>query len=83
MMNDRESETGERAFRRFLTEDAAEVARRTLRSKFGRLSNARILRVLRDAAIDEPSIAHVSDEELLTLWFDAFASARERLRDPR
>ncbi len=81
-MNDPESDENEREFRRFLAEDAAEVARRTLRSKFGRLSNARIIRVLRNAAIDKPAIARVSDEELLGRWFDAFATARERLRKP-
>ncbi len=60
--------------------DAVEVAKRTLRSKFGRLSNARILRVLHEAAANDRSMGQASDEQLLSLWFDAFAVAREELR---
>ncbi len=60
--------------------DAAEVAKRTLRSKFGRLSNARILRVLHQAAANDRTMQQASDEELLSIWFDAFAVAREELR---
>ena len=60
--------------------DAREVAKRTLRSKFGRLSNARILRILHQAAANDRTLERASDEQLLSLWFDAFAAAREELR---
>ena len=66
-------------FMEFVRADALEVAKRTLRSKFGRLSNARILRVLHQAAADDRTIEKASDEYLLSLWFDAFATAREEL----
>ena len=60
--------------------DAREVAKRTLRSKFGRLSNARILRILHQAAENDSTMQSASDEQLLSLWFEAFAVAREELR---
>jgi hypothetical protein len=61
--------------------DAREVAKRTLRSKFGRLSNARILTILRRAAAGNRAMEEASDEDLLALWFEAFAAAREELRN--
>lgn len=62
--------------------DAREVAKRTLRSKFGRLSNARILRILHQAVANDSTMQSASDEQLLALWFEAFAVAREDLRQP-
>lgn len=60
--------------------DALEVAKRTLRSKFGRLSNARILRISRQAVANDSTMEPATDEQLLSLWFEAFAAAREELR---
>jgi hypothetical protein len=57
-----------------LRADTEKAARRTLRHKFGRLSNRRILSVLRSAAD-----AHVY-EELLDRWFAEYEAALRRLR---
>jgi hypothetical protein len=59
--------------------DAEKVARRTLRHKFGRLSNRRILATLR-AADDAVEYANVSDDELLDRWFAEYEAALRRLR---
>ena len=67
-------------FMEVIQADAREVAKRTLRSKFGRLSNARILRIMHQAAANDRAVKRASDEELLALWFDAFEAAREELR---
>jgi hypothetical protein len=71
---------GSDGFDRVLHEDAREVARRTLRYKFGRLSNRRILGVLRPAAADDPRMRNASDAELLDLWFGAYADSLRTLR---
>ena len=68
-------------FDHVLREDAREVARRTLRYKFGRLSNRRILGVLRPAAADDPRMRDASDAELLDLWFGAYADSLRTLRN--
>jgi hypothetical protein len=67
-------------FERVLHEDAEEVARRTLRYKFGRLSNRRILGVLRPAADGDPRLRQATDAELLDLWFGAYADSLRALR---
>ncbi|HTW86101.1 MAG TPA: hypothetical protein VMD91_18665 [Candidatus Sulfotelmatobacter sp.] len=67
-------------FDQVLREDAREVARRTLRYKFGRLSNRRILGVLRTAAAGDPRMRQASDAELLDLWFGAYADSLRTLR---
>jgi hypothetical protein len=59
--------------------DAEKVARRTLRHKFGRLSNRRILATLR-AADDAERYANASDAELLDRWFTEYEAALRRLR---
>ena len=62
-----------------LRADAQEVARRTLRHKFGRLSNRRILATLRGALPDDLQ-TELADGELLDRWFAEYANAVDRLR---
>jgi hypothetical protein len=62
-----------------LRADAQEVARRTLRHKFGRLSNRRILATLK-AALPTDIQAELADGELLDRWFAEYATAVDRLR---
>jgi hypothetical protein len=62
-----------------LRADAHEVARRTLRHKFGRLSNRRILATLK-AALPTDLHTELVDGELLDRWFAEYASAVDRLR---
>jgi hypothetical protein len=62
-----------------LRADAQEVARRTLRHKFGRLSNRRIIATLR-AALPTDLEADVADGELLDRWFAEYATAVDKLR---
>ncbi|HYZ15922.1 MAG TPA: hypothetical protein VE591_05955 [Candidatus Acidoferrum sp.] len=69
---------------RILDEDAAEVARRVIRRhKFGRLSNRRIITLLRSHVPTTPAFEQLSDHQLLDLWFNAFARHVERLRSNR
>jgi hypothetical protein len=62
-----------------LRADAQEVARRTLRYKFGRLSNRRILATLKSALPDGFTGAF-DDAELLDRWFAEYATAVDRMR---
>ena len=62
-----------------LRADAQEVARRTLRHKFGRLSNRRILATLK-AALPDDLQAELADGELLDRWFAEYATAVDALR---
>ena len=62
-----------------LRADAQEVARRTLRHKFGRLSNRRILATLR-GALPADLQTELADGELLDRWFAEYANAVDRLR---
>lgn len=62
-----------------LRADAQEVARRTLRHKFGRLSNRRILATLR-GALPADLQGRLADGELLDRWFAEYAAAVDRLR---
>jgi hypothetical protein len=62
-----------------LRADAQEVARRTLRYKFGRLSNRRILATLKAALPGDASA--VDDAALLDRWFAEYASAVDRMRN--
>jgi hypothetical protein len=67
---------------RILDEDAERTARRVLRRhKFGRLSDRRIITLLRPHA-DASGLSYVRDRQLLDLWFVAFARHVERLRGP-
>ena len=67
---------------RILDEDAERTARRVLRRhKFGRLSDRRIITLLRPHA-DASGLSDVRDRQLLDLWFVAFARHVERLRGP-
>ena len=61
-----------------LRADAQEVARRTLRHKFGRLSNRRILATR--AALPADLQTELADGELLDRWFAEYATAVDRLR---
>lgn len=62
-----------------LRADAQEVARRTLRYKFGRLSNRRILATLKSALPDGVT-GTFDDAELLDRWFAEYATAVDRMR---
>jgi hypothetical protein len=62
-----------------LRADAQEVARRTLRHKFGRLSNRRILATLK-AALPDDLQTKLADGELLDRWFAEYATAVDALR---
>ncbi len=62
-----------------LRADAQEVARRTLRYKFGRLSNRRILATLK-AALPSDASAATDDAMLLDRWFAEYQAAVERMR---
>lgn len=62
-----------------LRADAQEVARRTLRHKFGRLSNRRILATLK-AALPDDLQTQLADGELLDRWFAEYATAVDQLR---
>jgi len=62
-----------------LRSDSEKAARRTLRHKFGRLSNRRILSVLRSAA-DAHAYEQQPDQELLDRWFAEYEAALRRLR---
>jgi hypothetical protein len=63
-----------------LRTDARETAKRSLRNKFGRLSNRRILSVLRPAAERLDETRGRSDRELLDDWFEAFTRCRIELQ---
>jgi len=62
-----------------LRADAQEVARRTLRYKFGRLSNRRILATLK-AVVPADRQAELPDGELLDRWFAEYVTEVNRLR---
>ena len=62
-----------------LRADAQEVARRTLRYKFGRLSNRRILATLK-AALPSDLTTTVDEADLLDRWFAEYQSAVDRMR---
>lgn len=74
-----EASDTQRRLEAVLRADAQEVARRTLRHKFGRLSNRRILATLRGALPAELQ-AQLADDELLDRWFSEYANAVDRLR---
>jgi hypothetical protein len=61
-----------------LRTDAEEAARRTLRYKFGRLSNRKIVARVRGAAAE--ATAAVTDEQILERWFLVYEDALQRLR---
>ena len=65
-----------------LRADAQEVARRTLRHKFGRLSNRRILATLK-AALPGDLQTTLADGELLDRWFAEYATAVDHLRSSK
>ena len=74
-----ETSDTQRRLEAVLRADAQEVARRTLRHKFGRLSNRRILATLR-AALPAVLQTELADGELLDRWFAEYATAVDRLR---
>jgi len=67
-------------FRTVVRADAREVAERSLRYKFGRLSNRRILGVLRPAAEEFNDLPALSDRDLLDLWFAEFSWLRREMQ---
>lgn len=68
------------AFQALLRADAREVAERSLRHKFGRLSNIRILGVLRPAADKADELRSLSDNDLLDRWFAEFNRLRTEIQ---
>ncbi len=62
-----------------LRSDTEKAARRTLRHKFGRLSNRRIISILRSSA-DAHMYEEQPDEVLLDRWFSEYEAALRRLR---
>jgi hypothetical protein len=67
------------SFEDTLRRDTESAARRTLRHKFGRLSNRRIISILRSAA-DAHIYEEQPDEVLLDRWFAEYDMALRRLR---
>ncbi len=67
-------------FQALVRADAREVAERSLRYKFGRLSNARILSVLRPEAEKYNELRALSDSDLLDLWFVEFSCLRREMQ---
>lgn len=61
--------------------DAREAAERSLRDKFGRLSNRRILRVLRPVADRVDELQGRTDTDLLDDWFVVFTLVRRELQN--
>jgi hypothetical protein len=59
---------------RILNEDAFECAWRAGLYKFGRLSNRRIVELLRDTAQASGVMVGESDAELLDRWFKAYSA---------
>jgi len=69
-------------FQSLVQADAREVAQRSLRYRFGRLSNMRILSVLRPAANKVDGLRRLSDSELLDRWFVEFGRLRSEMQRP-
>jgi hypothetical protein len=67
-------------FQALVRADAREAAERSLRYKFGRLSNIRILHVLRPAAEKVDEFRVLSDRDLLDLWFREFGRHRNEMQ---
>jgi hypothetical protein len=74
-----EASDTQRRLEAVLRADAQEVARRTLRHKFGRLSNRRIIATLR-GALPVDLQGELADGDLLDRWFAEYATAVDRLR---
>jgi hypothetical protein len=68
---------------RALHEDAFECAFRAGLYKFGRLSNRRIIDLLRGAAQDHGIVLAESDAELLDRWFAAYSGYFHYLKERR
>jgi hypothetical protein len=67
-------------FQALVRADAREAAERSLRYKFGRLSNIRILHLLRPAAEKVDEFRALSDRDLLELWFREFGRHRSEMQ---
>jgi hypothetical protein len=67
-------------FQALVQADAREVAERSLRHRFGRLSNMRILSVLRPAANKVDGLRLLSDSDLLDRWFVEFSRLRSEMQ---
>jgi hypothetical protein len=68
-------------YRTLVHADARDAAERSLRCKFGRLSNRRILSVLRPAADEVNELRGRSDRDLLDDWFMAFTLHRKEMSE--
>ena len=71
------------AVERALHEDAFECAFRAALYKFGRLSNRRILELLRSCANEAGVALEQSDAELLDRWFAAYSTYFHHLKNRR
>ena len=69
-------------FQALVQADAREVAERSVRHRFGRLSNMRILSVLRPAANKVDGLRRLSDSGLLDRWFVEFGRLRSEMQRP-
>ena len=67
-------------FQSLVRADAREVAEHSLRYRFGRLSNMRILSVLRPAADKVDGLRGLSDSDLLDRWFVEFSRLRSEMQ---
>ena len=68
-------------YRALVRADAQEAAERSLQNKFGRLSNRRILSVLRPAAERVDELRGLPDRELLDDWFTEFTRLRNEMQE--
>jgi hypothetical protein len=68
-------------YQTLLRGDALEAAERSLRNKFGRLSNRRILSVLRPAAERVDELRGRPNSELLDDWFTEFTRLRSEMQE--
>ena len=68
-------------FQTILRGDARETAKRSLQNKFGRLSNRRILSVLRPAAERVDELRGRPNSELLDDWFTEFTRLRSEMQE--
>ena len=63
-----------------VSDDAKKAAKRSLRSRFGRLSNRRIVSVLRPASQGIPELRSFTDAQMLDEWFAEFTRFRLELQ---
>ena len=69
-------------FQALVQADAREAPSAACGTDFGRLSNMRILSVLRPAANKVDGLRRLSDSELLDRWFVEFGRLRSEMQRP-